>query len=161
MSGVYKKINFQRYSLDDYSCLPRVHVIKRMVFYFSDLPKCSRLTWTLGIFIVFAGNFAFRMVRWGNCGFEIGDWGVSATGKSFRVVPCVRAGVRAVWLPSGIGSQRWLPLFPLVPFGAPNFCFSLLGALNFPFLFPFPHPPNLLSNFSWAYRYRRIVWKVC
>ena len=29
---------------------------------------------------------------------EVG--GVSSTGKSFRVVPCVRACVRAVWMPS-------------------------------------------------------------
>ena len=42
----------------------------------------------------------------------IGGWGVSPspTGKSFRFV---RACVRAVWLPSGIGSQiRWARLFP-------------------------------------------------
>ena len=31
--------------------------------------------------------------------FEIGGWG--ETGKSFRVVPCVRTCVRAVWYPGG------------------------------------------------------------
>ena len=65
----------------------------------------------------------------------IGGWGCS-TGKSFRFV---RAGVRAVWLPSGIGSQ--IPLAGLFPFP-----FLPWGALPFPFLpwgaFPcrFPHP---------------------
>ena len=38
---------------------------------------------------------------------------MSPTGKSFRVVPCVRA----VWLPGGIGSQKVLPPFSLSPFG--------------------------------------------
>ena len=39
--------------------------------------------------------------------------------------------------------------FPVSLFGPWNFPFSLLvlGA------FPSPHPPNLFSNFSWAYRY--------
>jgi hypothetical protein len=41
--------------------------------------------------------------------------GVCSTGKPFRFV---RARVRAVWLPNGIGSQiRWAGLFPF-PFWA-------------------------------------------
>ena len=79
----------------------------------------------------------------------IGGWGCS-TGKSSRFV---RARVRAVWLPSGNGSECLLAgLFP--------FPFLARGAFPFPFLlwgafpFPFPRPPNLLYNFSWAYRYR-------
>ena len=85
-----------------------------------------------------------------------------STGKSFRFV---RVCVRAVWLPSGVGSQiLWAGLFPF-PFWLGlvvglflfwswvvlgSFPFSLLGLGAFPF--PFLHPPNLLSNFSWAYR---------
>jgi hypothetical protein len=52
---------------------------------------------------------------------EVG--GVSPTGKSFRVVPCVRACVRAVWMPSEnqIKFRVW---------GLP---FSLLSREAFPF----------------------------
>ena len=32
---------------------------------------------------------------------NIGGWGLSPIGRSFRVVLCVRVRVRAVWLPSG------------------------------------------------------------
>ena len=88
---------------------------------------------------------------------------MSPTGKSFRFV---RAGVRAVWLPSGIGYQ--IPLVGLFPFPFwPGLVVGLFlfgpgwarGAFPFPFWargafpFPFPHPPNLLSTFNWAYRY--------
>ena len=76
-----------------------------------------------------------------------------STGKSFRFV---RACVRAVWLPSGIGSQCvWATLFPfpVLPGGAFPFPFWTWGA----FPFPFPHLPNLLSNFSWAYRYMESI----
>jgi hypothetical protein len=63
-------------------------------------------------------------------------WGGGrSTGKSFR---SVRACVRAVWLPSGIGAQCvWAVLFP--------FPFWSRGAFPFPFwaqgAFPFPFPP--------------------
>ena len=63
---------------------------------------------------------------------EVG--GVSPTGKSFRVVPCVRACVRAVWMPSE--NQIKFPVGPLP--------FSLLAAGGLPFsllwreVFPFP-----------------------
>ena len=51
---------------------------------------------------------------------------MSPTGKWFRFVSFVRAGVRALWLPSGIRSQKGLPTFSLFPLG--------LGELS---LFPF------------------------
>ena len=73
--------------------------------------------------------------------------GGCSTGKSFRFV---RACVRAVWLPSGIGS-KWL-LAILFPFP-----FWARGA----FPFPFPPPPNLLSNVSWAYRHVTIIQLYC
>ena len=63
---------------------------------------------------------------------KIGGWGVSPTGKSFRFVSFVRACVHAVWLPSGIRSQKWPIAFP----------FSPLPFRAFPF--PFPPPTNLL-----------------
>ena len=49
--------------------------------------------------------------------------GVSPTGKSFRVVPCVRACVRAVWMPSENQIKFRVGVFP----------FSLLAAGAFPF----------------------------
>ena len=52
---------------------------------------------------------------------------MSTTGKSFRVVPCVRACVRAVWLPSGIQAQIGVPVLSLFPFVSPGFPFSLVG----------------------------------
>ena len=58
---------------------------------------------------------------------SIGGWGVSLNGKSFRIAQCVRASMRAVWLPSGIGSQERVPTFSLFPLWAPSFPFSLLG----------------------------------
>ena len=72
--------------------------------------------------------------------------GGCTTGKSFRFV---RACVRAVRLPSGIWAQCvWASLFP--------FPFLPRGAFSFPFwgdeLSLPPTPPNLLCNFSWAYR---------
>ena len=75
-------------------------------------------------------------------GSEVG--GVRPTGKSFRVVPCVRACVRAVWLPGGIQLQMLRQQFSLFPFPP---------AGGFPFSLETPPPPNLLSNFSWPYRY--------
>ncbi len=42
----------------------------------------------------------------------MGGWGVSPTGKPFRVVPCVRACVRAVWMPSENPAQTCDPYFP-------------------------------------------------
>ena len=52
---------------------------------------------------------------------------MSTTGKSFRVVPCVRACVRAVWLPGGIRAQILLRALSLFPFVSPGFPFSLVG----------------------------------
>ena len=64
--------------------------------------------------------------------------------------------VRAVWLPSGVGSQkRPAPPFPFSLYGPGSFPFSLLERRSFPS--PFPHPPNFLSNFSWAYRYNIFI----
>ena len=72
-----------------------------------------------------------------------------STGKSFCFV---RACVRTVWLPSGIGSKCLLvAVFPfhVLPWGA--FPFPFWGAeLS---LFHSPHSPNLPSNSSWAYQY--------
>ena len=69
-----------------------------------------------------------------------GDWDPDALsevgGEShWEIVSCraVRACVRAVWLPSGIGSQKRSPTLSLFPLGAPSFSFSLLGATSFPF----------------------------
>ena len=84
------------------------------------------------------------------CGAIKSEVGGCSTGKSFRFV---RACVRAVWLPSGIGSQKlWAGLFPF-PFG-PAVVLGLFlfgpgwarGAFPFPFwsrelsLFPSPTP---------------------
>ena len=84
---------------------------------------------------------------------HIAEVGGCSTGKSFCFV---RAFVRAVWLPNGIGSQKRLLVFSLFPFRSPSFPFSLFGATSFAFSLP-PHPPSLLSNFSWAYRSKYIV----
>ena len=81
----------------------------------------------------------------------IGCWGCSI-GKSF---PFVRAYVRAVWLLSGIGSQKRLPVFFLALLVPLSFPFSLFGTASFPF--SLPPPPHLLSNFSWANRYYFIL----
>ena len=64
----------------------------------------------------------------------IGGWGVSpagplVTGKSFRVVPCVRTCVRIQWDFRQIVG-RALSLFPFAP---PVFPFSLLSRRLFPF----------------------------
>ena len=66
---------------------------------------------------------------------------VSCRVVSCRVVPCVRACVRAVWLPSGIGSQTGLRPFLFSLYGAPSFPFSLFGATSFPF--PLPPTPQI------------------
>ena len=68
----------------------------------------------------------------------------ASAGESFRFV---RACARAVWLPSGIGSEMNMP--PLVPFscdlwGLARFCFGI-GELS---LFSGRHPANLLSKSS-------------
>ena len=102
----------------------------------------SKVVWEL----IFKGSTKFkhrqkdRNRRLGGC----------STGKSFRFV---RACVRAVWLPSGIGSQiRWAGLFPF-PYG-PGLVVGLFlfwagwswGAFPFAFwardlsLFPSPTP---------------------
>ena len=52
---------------------------------------------------------------------------MSPAGNPFRVVPCVLVCVRAVWLPSGIGSQKRMSTLSLFPF----FCLFELS------LFPF------------------------
>ena len=82
------------------------------------------------------------------------EW-VSPTGKSFRSISfvhvCLRACVRAVWFPSGIWTQKGPPAFLLFPYAFSSFPFSL---------FPSPHPPNLPSNFSRAYRYFAFNWLI-
>ena len=47
--------------------------------------------------------------------YYIGGWGVSATVKSFRFVSFGRKSVRAVWLASGIRTQKTVPTFSLFP----------------------------------------------
>ena len=53
--------------------------------------------------------------------------GASLTGKSFRFV---RACERAVWLPSGIRSQKRVPPFSLFPFVWTSFPFPILVLVN-------------------------------
>ena len=84
----------------------------------------------------------------------IGGLGVSISGKSCRVVSCVRA---CAW--SGCLVEldlknpcRHVPFSLWGDGGVPSFPFSLLGATRFPLSLS-PHPPNLLSNFNWVYRY--------
>ena len=83
----------------------------------------------------------------------IGGWGVNPTGKSFRVMPGVRACVRARGL---VTQWNWISkvlatIFPFAFFGAPSFPFPLLGATSFPLSLPPPPKTSyLLSNFSWA-----------
>ena len=66
---------------------------------------------------------------------------------SFR--SCVGAFVRAVWLPSGIGDQKWGPLF---------FRFSLLdpGAFPFPFTASYPALVGLMGT-----RMVQKRWQIC
>ena len=78
---------------------------------------------------------------------------MSPSGKPVRVV--LRACVRAVWLLSGIGSEKWSPAFPLFPLWCTELALFSFGADELS-LFPSPRPPNLLSNFSWAHRYYMI-----
>ena len=59
----------------------------------------------------------------------IGGWGVSPTGKSFRVA---RACVRAVWLVE-LDCKRPCPPFPFSLFDPGSLPFSLLGATSFSF----------------------------
>ena len=52
-----------------------------------------------------------------------------------EIVSCraVRACLRAVWLPIGIGSQKSLPTFPFSLLVSASFPFSLFGVGSFPF----------------------------
>ena len=65
---------------------------------------------------------------------------------------CVRAFLRAVWLPCGIRIQKRLPTSSLCLLGAPSLPISLLRVTSFPLALP-PTPRPFLSNSSWAYRY--------
>ena len=87
----------------------------------------------------------------------IGGWGVSpagppVTGKSFRVVPCVRTCVRAVlglvrFQPKRPACSFPFPFYPaglaLFPFIAPAFPFSLMSIYS---LFPCEHHEEMDSN---------------
>ena len=86
-------------------------------------------------------------------GSEVGG---CSTRKSFRFV---RAFVRAVWLPSGIGSKCvWAAVssFPCWSLGAFPFPFWAWGAFPFPFPPP-PKPPTQLY-LGLSVEYRR--WKI-
>ena len=61
-----------------------------------------------------------------------------------------RACVCAVWLPSGIRLQNRAPTFFLFPSAFSSFPFSLVYKVYIKHCSP--PPPNLLSNFNWAYR---------
>ncbi len=63
---------------------------------------------------------------------HMGGWGGSPTGKSVRVVPCVRMCVRAVCLVRWDFSQNDRLSLSLFPFVVPCFPFSLLGSGAFP-----------------------------
>ena len=117
-----------------------------------DLPSCA--TFSCGASGM-KGALCIRMP----C---IGGWGVlNREIVSFR--SCVRTRGPAAswnWISNSVGRPFPFSLllglgrgaFPLLARVVPgSFPFSLLGPGAFPF--PFPHPPNLLSNFSWAYRY--------
>ena len=76
----------------------------------------------------------------------IGGWGVLN-----REIVLFRSRVRT----RGLAAQwNWISISV-----GRSFLFSLLAVGSFPFLlfistsfyFSLPHPPNLLSNFSWAY----------
>ena len=87
----------------------------------------------------------------------IGGWGVSpagppVTGKSFRVVPCVRTCVRAVlglvrFQPNRAVCSFPFPFYPaglsLFPYAAPAFPFSLMSIYS---LFPCEHHEEMDSN---------------
>ena len=72
----------------------------------------------------------------------------SPTEKASRFDSFVLASVRAVWLPSGIHSQRKPLTFSLFSFGRLFFIFSVLGGPSCPFPCT-PHPqtsyPTLLG----------------
>ena len=71
----------------------------------------------------------------------IGGWGVSPYGKSFGVVPCVRACARSACLEELDRGSRCHP-FPFPFMGRRAFPFLFLGRLGFPFPFlPPPKPP--------------------
>ena len=80
----------------------------------------------------------------------IGGLGVSPSGKSFRVVrACVLArGLVAWW-----NSISRIPavMFPF-PLGGADLTLFPFGGDELS-SFPSPHPPNLVFNFSWVYRY--------
>ena len=78
----------------------------------------------------------FGLLGFAVCAF-LSEVGGCSTGKPFR---SVRACVRAVWLPSGAGSQKRLLVFSLSLLVPPSFPFSLLGRRAF--LFPFPPTPK-------------------
>ena len=67
--------------------------------------------------------------------------GVGGAELNREIVSC-RACVRAVCMSSEIGAKNVVCRFPLSLFGPGGFPFSLSP------------PPNLLSSFSWLYRYR-------
>ena len=67
-------------------------------------------------------------------------------GNRFVSFVCTR-GLVALWSCISNSVGRPSPFSLLVP---GSFPFSLLGPETF--LAPFPHPANLLSNFSWAHR---------
>ena len=104
--------------------------------------------------------------------YNISEVGGCAPGKSFRFV---RACVRAVWLPSGIGSQiLWAGFFPF-PF-CPGLVVGLFlcgpgwsrGAFPFPFwarelsLFPSPTPqisyPTLVGLIGVCHMHWSEIW---
>ena len=90
-------------------------------------------------------EFEGRCRKWiGGCGL------LTREGVSF--LSCC---VCAVWLPSGIGSQKRLPVFSLFLCGPAELSLFHFGGYELS-LFPSPHRPNLLSNFSWAYRVQNI-----
>ena len=77
-------------------------------------------------------------------GVLIREVGGCSTGKSFRFV---RARVRAVWLPGGIGSQKTLPVFSLFPFGSEELSLFPFGGDELPFSFP----PNPQTSQPWVH----------
>ena len=66
---------------------------------------------------------------------KIGCWGawVQAANRLGSSRACVCACLGAVWLPSGIRSQKWLPTFPLFLFFFSSFPSSISAYLSFPF----------------------------
>ena len=99
-------------------------------------PRLTNKSWNMHSFIAASKQYvrlseapSWRKQAWINRRLRgESNWEI----VSFRFVSLVRARVRAVCLPSGIRSQKWLPIFAFFLCLA-GFPFSLFALATFPF----------------------------